>query len=108
MFKRSIKDVPLNVKSFITVYADGRVYFSHSVRENFKLYHNSVAAIKYSNHHKKIYLDPDYPGYPMKPDYTGLKITNAYAKAKRLNMKPGKYALVSFNNVVVFQRFPDA
>ncbi|KYC94389.1 hypothetical protein B4102_3610 [Heyndrickxia sporothermodurans] len=64
MFKRSIKDVPLNVKSFITVYADGRVYFSLSVRKNFKLYHNSIAAIKYSNHQKKIYLDPDYPAYP--------------------------------------------
>ncbi|WP_102274073.1 hypothetical protein [Cytobacillus massiliigabonensis] len=96
-----------NRKSYISVYSDGRVYFSMSVRENYKLFHNSIAAVKYSNHQKKIYLYPDYPTHPMPPDYTGLKITNAYAKAKRLNMKPGKYVFVSHGNVVAFQRVPD-
>lgn len=96
-----------NRKSFISVYPDGRVYFSQPVREIYKLFHNSMAAIKYSNHQKKIYLYPYYPTYPMPTDYTGLKITNAYAKAKRLNMMPGKYVFVELGNVVQFQRVPD-
>ncbi|WP_193062934.1 hypothetical protein [Oceanobacillus oncorhynchi] len=88
---------------FLTVYDDGRIYFSAKVMRIFRVGTDNTAKIKYNPAFNFIYFDPDFQ-FPAEDGYTRLKLHNQHAKAKRLNIKPGKYLLYESEDVATFQR----